>query len=122
MIVRIIDNNDHGYVVPKRDEIDEEWQEESQKQYLRFKQKTLELCTLLSEIGINSCLSETEDWIVISDSPIRGVAIIDITDSYGKQETIYINVFIPDFRNLPFIEVQVKPARRKLFKKTGELR
>ena len=121
LIVKIIDNNDHGYVVPERDEIDEEWEEESQEQYLRFKQKTYELSTLFSEMGINSCLSETEDWIEISDSPIRGVTIIGVVDSPGQLESMYIDVFIPDSRSLPFLEVKVKPTRRKLFK-TGGLR
>jgi hypothetical protein len=122
LIIRIIDNNDHGYVVPERNEIDEEWEEESQEQYLRFKEKTLQLCTYLSELGINSCLSETEDWIEISDSPIRGLSVIGFANSPGKHETIYINVFIPDSRSLPFLEVQVKSARRKLFNKVGRLR
>jgi hypothetical protein len=122
MIVRIIDSNDHGYVVQERDEIDEEWEQESQQQLLRFKQKTLELCTLLSEIGVDACLSETKDWIEISDSPIRGVAIFGFANSHGEHETIYINIFIPDARSLPFLELQVKPAQRKLFRKTGGLR
>lgn len=122
LIVRIIDNNDHGYVVPEGNEIDEEWEEESQEQYLRIKEKTLQLCTYLSELGINSCISETEDWIEISDSPIRGVSIIGFADSPGQQETMYINLFIPDSRSLPFLEVRVKPARRKFFNKTGGLR
>ena len=122
IIVRIIDNTDHGYVVPVRNEINEEWELESQEQYLPLKKKSLELCTLLSELGINSDLSETEDWIEISDSPIGGLTIIGVVDSPGQRETMYINLFIPDSRSLPFLEVQVKPARRQLFNKVGRLR
>jgi len=120
LIVRIIDNNDHGYNIEERIELYDELGEESHEQYLRFKQKTRELCTLFSELGINSTLSETEDWIGILGSPIRGAAIIGIADSPENHETIYINVFIPDSRSLPFLEVKVKSVRRKLFnKKTG---
>jgi len=87
-IIRIIDSNDHGYVTQERDEIDEEWEQESQEQYLVIKQKTLELCTFLSELGINASLSVTGDWIEISDSPIRGVEIIGVADSSGEQTGI----------------------------------
>ncbi len=121
-IIRIIDSNDHGYVREKIIEIDEEWEQESQEQYLILKQKTLELCMFLSELGLNASLSETEDWIEISDSPIRGVEIIGVDDSSGKREIIFINVYIPDPRNLPFLEVQAKPIHRGLFHKTDGLR